>query len=227
MTSKTHTTKTRRLRPSPAVIISCLALFMALTGSALAGGLVAKNSVRSPQIVDGTVRTVDLRDGSVQAGKIAPAAVDATKIAPNAVGPTQLAENSVSSVKVAPDSLTAQDLAANSVTSSEVADQSLTADDLAPNSVGTNELQASSVRAADLGPIVTVSETKPVAAGANVSVSVSCPAGSVDLSGGAQPANFGVELTSTLKQGNGWLAQAKNNSGAASSLTAFAYCLAG
>ena len=27
--------------------------------------------------------------------------------------------------------------------------------------------------------------------------------------------------------GNGWLAQAKNNSGAASSLTAFAYCLAG
>ncbi|MBS1881157.1 MAG: hypothetical protein JST31_16720, partial [Actinobacteria bacterium] len=54
-----------------------------------------------------------------------------------------------------------------------------------------------------------------------------CPEGTTVISGGAQPANFGVELTSTLRQGNGWLAQAKNNSGAASSLTAFAYCLTG
>jgi hypothetical protein len=214
MTSKT--TKTRRFRPSPALILSCVALFMALSGSALAVG-IAKNSVRSAQIVDGTVRTVDLKD----------AAVTTPKIATNAVGAEQIAENAVSSSKVAPDSLTSQDLAPSSVTSSEVADQSLTSDDLGPNSVGSSEIQAGAIRSSELGPIITVTNSISVATGANVSVTATCPEGTTVISGGAQPANFGVELTSTLRSGNGWLAQARNNSGAASSLTAFAYCLTG
>jgi hypothetical protein len=214
MTSKTH--KTRSFRPSPALVIACIALFAALTGSALAAGL-AKNTVRSPQIVDGTIRTVDLRDNAVAAGKIAPNAVDTTEIA----------ENGVESSDVAPDSLTAADLAPASVTSSEVADQSLTANDLGPNSVGSSELQAGSVRASELGPIIQVSNSTPITAGANGSVSVQCPEGTAVISGGAQPANFGVEMTSTLRSGNGWQYQAKNNNGAASSLTVFAYCLSG
>ena len=210
------TSKTRSFRPSPALVISCLALFMALTGSAFAVG-VAKNTVRSPQIVDGTIRTVDLRDNAVAAGKIAPDAVDTTEIA----------ENGVDSSDVAPESLTSADLGPASVTSSEVADQSLTADDLGPNSVGSSELQAGSVRASELGGIIQVSNSTPIAAGANGSVSVNCPEGTVVISGGGQPANFGVEMTSTLRSGNGWQYQAKNQNGAASTLTVFAYCLTG
>ena len=210
------TKKTRSFRPSPALVIACIALFAALTGSAIAAG-VGKNTVRSPQIVDGTIRTVDLRDNSVAAGKIAPNAVDTTEIA----------ENGVESSDVAPDSLTAADLGPASVTSSEVADQSLSADDLGPNSVGSSELQAGAVRASELGPIIQVTNSTPIAAGANGSVSVQCPEGTAVISGGAQPANFGVEMTSSLRSGNGWLYQAKNNNGAASSLTVFAYCLTG
>ena len=211
------TSKTRTFRPSPALVIACLALFAALTGSAFAAG-VGKNTVRSPQIVDGTIRTVDLRDNAVAAGKIAPNAVDTTEIA----------ENGVESSDVAPDSLTAAATSgAASVTSSEVADQSLTADDLGPDSVGSSELQAGSVRASELGPIIQVSNSTPIAAGANGSVSVNCPAGTTVISGGAQPANFGVEMTSTLRSGNGWQYQAKNQNGAASTLTVFAYCLTG
>jgi hypothetical protein len=197
-------------------VIACIALFAALTGSAIAAG-VGKNTVRSAQIVDGTIRTVDLRDNAVAAGKIAPDAVDTTEIA----------ENGVDSSDVAPDSLTAQDLAPASVTSSEVADQSLTADDLGPNSVGSSELQAGSVRASELGTIIQVTNSTGIAAGANGSVSVDCPAGTTVISGGAQPANFGVEMTSSLRSGNGWLYQAKNNNGSASTLTVFAYCLTG
>jgi hypothetical protein len=205
-----------KFRPSPALVIACIALFAALTGSALAAGL-AKNTVRSPQIVDGTIRTVDLRDNAVAAGKIAPDAVDTTEIA----------ENGVESSDVAADSLTAQDLGPASVGSSEVADQSLTANDLGPDSVGSSELQAGSVRASELGTIIQVTNSTAIAAGANGSVSVDCPAGTTVISGGAQPANFGVEMTSSLRSGNGWLYQAKNNNGAASSLTVFAYCLTG
>jgi hypothetical protein len=207
------TTKSK-FRPSPALVIACVALFAALTGSAIAAG-VGKNTVRSPQIVDGTIRTVDLRDNAVAAGKIAP----------NAVENTEIAENAVDSRAVAPDSLTASDLGPASVASSEVADQSLTADDLGPNSVGSSELQAGSVRSSELGPIIQVTNSTPIAAGANGSVSVNCPEGTTVISGGAQPANFGVEMTSSLRSGNGWLYQAKNNNASASSLSVFAYCL--
>ncbi|MFN8162522.1 MAG: hypothetical protein U0R26_01575 [Solirubrobacterales bacterium] len=186
------------------MIVSCVALFLALTGSALAVG-IAKNSVRSAQIVDGTVRTIDLHES----------AVTSPKIAPDAVGPGQIAENAVSSPQVAPDSLTSGDLGAASVTSSEVADHSLTGVDLAPDSV----------RATQLGPITQRSNSATIEAGKIGSVSVNCAEGEQIVSGGGQPSVFGVEMTTTRPSGNGWLYQAKNNTGSNQTITAFALCL--
>jgi hypothetical protein len=214
MTSKTH--KTRSFRPSPALVIACIALFAALTGSAIAAG-VGKNTVRSPQIVDGTIRTVDLRDNAVAAGKIAPDAVDTTEIA----------ENGVDSSDVAPETLTAGDLGAASVASSEVADQSLTANDLGPDSVGSSELQTGSVRASELGGIIQVTNTTAIKAGDNAVVTVSCPAGTTVISGGALAGNYKVALVGTVRSGNGWAAYAHSYYVNDSSLTAYAYCLTG
>jgi len=210
------TSKTRSFRPSPALAIACIALFAALTGSAIAAG-VGKNTVRSPQIVDDTIRTIDLRDNAVAAGKIAPDAVDTTEIA----------ENGVESSDVAPDSLTSGDLGAASVTSSEVADQSLTANDLGPDSVGSSELQAGSVRASELGPIIQVSNDTTINTGANASVSVACPAGTTVISGGNTASDYRVALTGALRSGNGWLAHAHSYAPNNETLTVFAYCLTG
>ncbi len=210
------TSKNRSFRLSPALVISCMALFMALTGGAFAAG-IAKNTVRSPQIVDGTIRTIDLRDNAVAAGKIAPDAVDTTEIA----------ENGVDSSDVAADTLAAGDLAASSVTSSEVADQSLTANDLGPDSVGSSELQAGSVRASELGQIIAVSNSTTINAGANASVSVACPTGTVAISGGNTAGDYRVALTGTERSGNGWIAHAHSYVPTNTSLTVFAYCLSG
>jgi len=228
------TSKTRSYRPSPALIVASVALVMALTGSAIAAG-VAKNSVRSPQIVDGTVRTLDLRDDSV----------NAAKIAKDQVGADEIAENAVASPEVAPDSLTAGDLAAQSVGSSEVTDQSLTANDLGPDSVGSSEiaadavgsseiaadsvgsseLQNSSVRANELGPITQVSNTVTIKAGDNASTSVACPAGTTVISGGGSATSYLVHLTSTYRAGNGWHIDARSGSASDKSITVYAYCL--
>ncbi len=118
------TRKARSFRPSPALVISCLALFMAFTGSALA---VSMNSVRSAQIVNRTIRTVDLHDNAVKSAKVANGTLTADDLGTDSVGSDEIAENAVGSPEVAQDSLTANDLGAASVTSSEVADQSLTA----------------------------------------------------------------------------------------------------
>jgi hypothetical protein len=211
MTNMTHTN--RRRRPSAALVISCVALFLTLAGTAFA---LPKLSVRSAQIVNGTVRTVDLRDN----------AVSSPKIAPDAVGSVQIAENAVSSPEVAPDSLTASDLGVASVTSSEVADQSLTSNDLGPDSVGSSEIAANSVGSSELGNVTVRTNAEAIAKGAAGSVSVNCAAGEQVISGGGQPGLFGVEMTSTRPSGNGWLYQAKNNTGSDSTITAFAVCLA-
>lgn len=218
------TSKTRSYRPSPALIVACVALVMALTGSAIAAG-VAKNSVRSAQIVDGTVRTLDLRDN----------AVNAAKIAPDQVGAEEIAENAVSSPEVAPDSLTAGDLGPASVGSSEVADQSLSANDLGPDSVGSSEiaadsvgpseLQSSSVRSAELGAIVQVSNSTAIGANGNANVTATCPAGTTVISGGGRGGLYAIHLTSTYRSGNGWHIDARNNSANADNITAYAYCL--
>lgn len=207
-------TRNRKFRISPATVISCVALFLAFTGSALA---IGKNTVRSAQIVDGTVRTLDLRDNAVGAGKIAPDAVDTTEIA----------ENGVESSDVAPDSLVAGDLAANSVASSEVADQSLTQNDLGPGSVGSSELQAGAVRASELGPIVQVTNSTPIKAGDNAVVTATCPAGTTVISGGGLPGLYAVSLVGSVRSGNGWAAYAHSNSANDTNLVAYAYCLTG
>jgi hypothetical protein len=220
------TSKTRSFRPSPAMIIACLALLLALTGSAVAAG-IAKNSVRSAQIADATVRTVDLRDN----------AVNAPKIAPDAVGAEEIAENAVSSPEVAPDSLTAGDLGAASVTSSEVADQSLTANDLGPESVGANkiatdavgsiEISPSAVHASELAAITTVSNTVTIEGGKNASVDTTCPAGSVLISGGGRGGFYQVALSGSYRSGNGWHVDARSGAVGDTSLTAYANCLVG
>jgi hypothetical protein len=227
-------TSNRKFRPSPAMIVSCIALFLALVGTAFAA---PKFAVRSAQIVDATIRTVDLRNDAVKSAKVANGtltaddlgtdSVNSDEIAKDAVKSDEIAENAVASPEVAPDSLTAADLGPASVASSEVADQSLSADDLGPNSVGSSELQTGAVRASELGTIIQVSNSTGIPAGANGGVTATCPAGTTVISGGAQPANFGVEMTSSLRSGNGWLYQAKNNTANASTLTAFAYCLTG
>jgi hypothetical protein len=227
MTSKS------KFRPSPALAIGCVALFLALTGSAFA---VGKNTVRSPQIVNGTIRTVDLHRDAVRSNKIADGTVGAAdlgtdsvgsdEIAKDAVNSDEIAENAVASPEVAPDSLTAGDLAANSVGSSEVADQSLTQADLGTDSVGASEVAANAIGADELATVNVRTANEPINNGANGSISVSCAAGEQVLSGGGQPGHFGVEMTSSRPSGNGWLYQAKNNSGSNSTIAVYAVCLA-
>jgi hypothetical protein len=222
MTTKTRST--RRFRPSPALAISCVALFMAFAGTALA---VPKLAIRSAQIVDGTVRTADLRFDAVKSQKIADGTITATDLGPDSVESDEIAENAVASSEVAQDSLTTSDLGAASVASSEVADQSLNSNDLGPGSVGSSELQSDSVRADQLAPIAQVSNSTAIKGGGNASVSATCPAGTTVISGGASSGFYQVHLASSYRSGNGWTVDARSEAVGDTTITAYAYCLAG
>ncbi|HXS46407.1 MAG TPA: hypothetical protein VN756_02980 [Solirubrobacterales bacterium] len=226
MTSKS------KFRPSPALVISCMALFLALVGTAFAA---PKLAVRSAQIVDGTVRTIDLRDNAVQSAKIADATVGANDLGTDSVGSEEIAKDAVKSDEIAKDAVNSDEIADNAVTSSEVAADSLTAGDLASNSVTSLEIADQTINSNDIGPnavnadelsvVIQRTNSKSLAAGTNGSIAVPCQAGEQVLSGGGAPSNYGVEMTSNAPSGNGWFYAASNKTGATQTITVYALCL--
>jgi hypothetical protein len=131
----------------------------------------------------------------------------AAKLAKNSVGATQIKKNAVVTAKIKNAAVTNSKLANNAVTTGKIAD--------------------GEVRAADLGTIVTVQNTVQINAGADATVDVACPAGSILLSGGGYWTTNANGLRTTLKQGNGWRVEGKNTTGIGEPLTVQAYCLAG
>jgi hypothetical protein len=108
-------------RPSAALIVALLALFVALGGPAHAQRLLGKGDVDSRVVKDRSLKTRDLskrtvrelrttpngtvteakiRNGAVTPGKLAPAAVTAPAIADSAVGGAQVANGSLSAADV-------------------------------------------------------------------------------------------------------------------------------
>lgn len=92
-------------RPSPSLVISCLALFISLGAGAYASGL-ANNSVGSAQLKPNSVKQSETSKNSVGSGEIANSSVGSGEIATSAVDSGKLAPQSVS-----PDKLGIQPIA--------------------------------------------------------------------------------------------------------------------
>jgi hypothetical protein len=105
-----------RLRPSPAMVLALIALFVSLGGTAAA--LSGSNTVFSDDIVDNQVFSADVRNDTLAGGGLG-----AADLGPGSVGTSEVAANS----------LGAGDLASNSVGTSEIA----------AGAVGTNDVSGS------------------------------------------------------------------------------------
>lgn len=127
-------------------VVSTMALVVALgTGGAYASSL-AKNSVTTKQIKNGTIKTVDLGADSVAAGNLAPGAVP-NPLTDGSVTTAKLGDGSVTAAKLAPGAvpnasipdgtLTGAKLQDGSVTGAKVADNSLTGADVDESTLGT------------------------------------------------------------------------------------------
>ena len=90
--ARTRTRGARRLaKPSPALVISIIALFFAISGF----GIAAKNEITGKDIKDGSITAKDIAKGAIKAKHLAKRSVKSKAIAPKAVGATALAREAV------------------------------------------------------------------------------------------------------------------------------------
>ena len=97
--------KIRKRIPSPAMIVACLALTIALSGAGYAAVTLPRNSVG----------TVQLKKFAVTAKKIKPGNVTRGKITANAVNGAKVADGTLGSADIANGALTAGDLASTAL----------------------------------------------------------------------------------------------------------------
>jgi hypothetical protein len=105
----------RRPRPSPALIIALVALFVSIGGVGYAASKIGTNDIKNqavtkPKIAKKAVTTGRLADQAVTERTLRDQAVTTDKIADLAVTNPKLADSSVDSAKIADSSVTASEL---------------------------------------------------------------------------------------------------------------------
>jgi hypothetical protein len=94
--------------PSPAMVVACVALIVALGGSAYAA--LSKNSVKSKQIAPKAVKTSELAKAAVKGSKIADRAISEAKLLDGAVTSAKIADETISSADLGPLAVKIADL---------------------------------------------------------------------------------------------------------------------
>jgi hypothetical protein len=155
-------------KPSPAMVVACLALFVALSGTAVAlkRGEVGPRAIRTE-----AVRTSKIKDRAVTTQKIAPGAINSSLLSPNSVGTSHLADNAVIQSKIAADAVDSNQIApgavgpaklrSSSVTSGKIEDGAVTAAKLAADSVTSASVLNGSLTTADIATATAVVSFDP------------------------------------------------------------------
>ncbi len=121
MSDQSTTTRPRssRWQQAPALVVSLVALFAALSGAALA--LPGTETVNSGDIKNESVKSIDLKDDA-------------------AVASSDVIDETLTSNDVQNETLLSNDIADQAITGADVAGDTLQSNDLAPASVGAQEI---------------------------------------------------------------------------------------
>jgi trimeric autotransporter adhesin len=198
-------------------VVSCLALFMAMSGAAYA----AKTLVKTQNLVNGAVTTPKLRNGAVTTKKLRNGAVTGQKIAPATIGSGQLANGSVRSGQ----------LGGQVVTEPKIKNGAVSESKLGAEAVSTGKLKKEAVTASTLSAnfygqlLKNVSYATKTSASDEVSpkaITAECPTGKEVVGGGARSV-LGTSTESSLIESTpfvdgsgkrtGWTAKAAGSAG--------------
>jgi hypothetical protein len=184
--------------------ISCIALFVALSGAAYAAKTtLGKKVVKTQNLANGSVTKLKLHRGSVTNLKLRDGAVTGAKIALGAIGSSQIANGAVRSAALGGGVVTEGKLKNGAVTESKLFNSAVTSSKIGPNAVATGKIQDGAVTSSKLAPSLlgqVVKNVSYVSASSSTdpepkakTVTASCPAGKQVVGGGARV--VGAEAT--------------------------------
>ena len=127
-------------RPSPAMVVALLALFISLTGVTWAATSLPRNSVKSKQIMNGAVKARDLGPDTVTGANIASESVGFEDLGFDSVSADQLADGAVDEFAIQSDAVGSDAIAFDAVGADEIIDDSVAKEELGFGSVGADEL---------------------------------------------------------------------------------------
>jgi hypothetical protein len=133
------------MKPSPAMVVALIALFVSATGVTWAASKLPADSVKSKQILNGGVKNKDLAPDSVTGDNVVDESLGASDLAFDTITADQLADGSVDGFAIQSDAVGAD----------QIVDDSVGVDELMNDSVGRDELGELAVGAAELGELTT------------------------------------------------------------------------
>jgi hypothetical protein len=128
--------KTLKRHLTVANLISCIALFVALSSVAYAAAKLGKNQVKAKNIAKEAVTSPKLKKGAVTSAKLANGAVVNGKIANGAVTNGKLANEAVTAGKLAKNAVTANKIGADAVTTGKIGNEAVTSAKLSASLLG-------------------------------------------------------------------------------------------
>jgi hypothetical protein len=134
---------TRRRRPTAAVVIASLALFMSLGGTSYAA--VKAKSIGSKQLKSNAVSTTKIARGGVTASDIRNRVIDGSKIRVGSIDSQHILDGSIGSIDIADGSIGAQDIQPGSIGAREIGIGSIGPDQIANESLGRGDINPSDV----------------------------------------------------------------------------------
>ena len=207
---------------NPATVLSCIALFVALSGAAYAAG-IGKKSVKTQHLGNGSVTALKIHNGAVTTPKLRNLAVTNPKIGDAAVSSTKIANGAVRSAALGGQVVTTGKLKNEAVTASKIQNGAVSSGKLSSNFL------AQLVRNVTYVNATTAEDSEE-----SKTVTATCPSGKQAIAGGARLAGElkSVALTGSNpfvsgSQRTGWSAFAHETGAGQTenwSLEAFAVC---
>jgi hypothetical protein len=208
---------------SVANVLSCIALFVALGGTAFAAMKIGPGQVKAVNIAKQAVTNPKIKQQAVTSGKIKDGSVNALDIGAGQVTGEKIATGAVTGKKIGKKAVSPRTIAEEAVTGGKLADEAVTASKLSAS------LYSQLVRNVTYVNASSASSSEP-----NKTVTASCPTGKQAIGGGVRLEGELAEVSVTgsypVSSGTtrtGWEALAHETAGDPPgdwSVTAFVVC---
>jgi hypothetical protein len=222
-------------RPSPALVISMLALIVAMGGTSYAAFSLPKNSVGAKQLKKGAVTTAKIANAAVTGSKVAKNTITGTNINLRTLGTVPSATNAGRAASANSATNAGHAASANSATNATNATNATHASNADSATTAATATALGSVAYGfntDTVSACSASPCTPEQVGTGFAIAT-CPQGMVAIGGGGTTGNAGVELSGSFPFSepgssvpNAWEADANNFLQSASTVDSYVVCTA-